>query len=392
MFHKQTDLLWRMRNLFTIDEEFFENIFFGFLPESNREVSVGQLNDGIDNFVNFLVYRLMVNSEDFLYADKRLYMYTMFELFRHPFEMITFFQNDCNYMAGVFNIKFAERRLYLLDSLDNLALKSLNVFKEKESLEEVAKHKETDADLHERRNQKLTPGEEGFGLTHENPHVPQETEVIHQQKTYHDEFGEVQEVPAEGVANFRMINQCIKGSAFKSQSLEKLYCFHLCRDTPADDYILSDPKFNRLLQRVFFDNSQTHAEKFISLKATYFTEQSIYDDQIYPEFMEIFEKAKDDFETKYSELRHKFFEDSFNSVRRNLYYLWRKVVLYFMSKTVFKAGVSSNTLFKNIVNFDKFAHDLWLNKDDNEYFKLEEFNDMFRTSFNENLEKFSRFT
>lgn len=216
--------------------------------------------------------------------------------------------------------------------------------------------------------------------------------MIHQQKTYHDEFGEVHEEPAEGVTNFRMINQCIKGAAFKSQSLEKLYCFHLCRDTPADDYILTDPKFNRLLQRIFFDNSREHAEKFISLKATYFTEQSIYDDQIYPEFMETFDKAKDDFETKYSELRHRFFEDAFNSLRRNLYYLWRKVVLYFMSKTVFKAGISTNTLFKNIANFDNFARDLWLNKDDTEYFKLEEFTDVFRTSFNENLEKFSRFT
>jgi hypothetical protein len=216
--------------------------------------------------------------------------------------------------------------------------------------------------------------------------------VIHQSKTYHDEFGNVKVVPAEGVTNFRMINQCIKGSAFKSQSLEKLYCFHLCRDTPADEYILIDAKYNRLLQKIFFDNTSHHAEKFISLKATYFTEQSIYDDQIYPEFMEVLEKAKDDFEKNYSELRHKFFEDSFNSLRRNLYYLWRKVVLYFMSKSVFKSGVSPTTLFRNIENFQSFANDLWLNKDDTEYFKLEEFNDVFRTSFNQNLEKFSRFT
>ena len=225
-----------------------------------------------------------------------------------------------------------------------------------------------------------------------NPHVPNDPEVIHQSKTYHDEFGEVHAPPAEGVTNFRMINQCIKGSAFKSQSLEKLYCFHICRDTPADEYLLIDAKYNRLLQKIFFDNTTHHAEKFISLKATYFTEQSIYDDQIYPEFMHVFEKAKDDFEKEYALLRHKFFEDSFNSMRRNLYYLWRKVVIYFMSKTVFKAGVSSTTLYKNIMNFHGFANDLWINKDDTEYFKLEEFNDVFRTSFNENLEKFSRFT
>lgn len=152
MFHKQTDLLWRVRNLFAIDDEFFENIFYQYLPENNREITMDQLNSGIENFVNFLVYRLLVNSEDYLYSDKKLFMYTMFEMFRHPFEMITYFENDCKYMAGVFNIKYSERRLYLLDSLDNLALKSLNVFKEKESLEEVAKQKETDADLHERKS------------------------------------------------------------------------------------------------------------------------------------------------------------------------------------------------------------------------------------------------
>lgn len=239
---------------------------------------------------------------------------------------------------------------------------------------------------------KLISDDESLGLTDFNPHVPNETPVIHQSKTYHDEFGDVVQEPAEGVTNFRMINQCIKGSAFKSQSLEKLFCFHLCRDTPADEYLLTDAKFNRLLQKIFFDNTTTHAEKFISLKATYFTEQSIYDDQIYPEFTKILEKAKDEFETKYAELRHKFFEDSYNALRSNLYYLWRKVVLYFMSKTVFKAGISSQTLYKNIADFNAFSKDLWLNKDDSEYFKLEEFNDVFRTTFNENLEKFSRFT
>lgn len=222
--------------------------------------------------------------------------------------------------------------------------------------------------------------------------MPSEPEVVHQEKPHSDEFGEVVDEPAQGVTNFRMINQCIKGSAFKSQSLEKLYCFHVCRDTPADEYILMDAKFNRLLQGLFFENSKEHEEKFIGLKATYFTEQSIYDDKIYPEFMDTFEKAKDAFEAAYAQLRHRFFEDSFNALRRNLYYLWRKVALYFMSKTVFKAGVSPTTLYKNIANFNAFARDLWLNKDDSEYFKLEEFADVFRTSFNQNLEKFSRFT
>ena len=234
--------------------------------------------------------------------------------------------------------------------------------------------------------------DESLGLTDENPHVPSDPPLNYQSRSNIDEFGDVIHKPAEGVTNFRMINQCIKGSAFKSQSLEKLFCFHVCRDTPADEYLLTDAKFNRLLQKIFFDNTTNHAEHFISLKATYFTEQSIYDDQIYPEFTKILEKAKDDFETEYAKLRHRFFEDSFNSMRSNLYYLWRKVVLYFMSKTVFKAGISTQTLFKNIADFSSFSKDLWLNKDDTEYFKLEEFNDVFRTTFNENLEKFSRFT
>lgn len=151
MFHKQTDLLWRVRHLFALDDEFFENIFFDYLPEANREDTLSKLTEGIDFFVNFLVYRLLANSEDYLYSDKKLFMYTMFEMFRHPFEMITFFQNDCEYIASVFNIKYSERRLYLLDSLDNLALNSLNVFKEKESLEKVAEAKGTEAHLLERK-------------------------------------------------------------------------------------------------------------------------------------------------------------------------------------------------------------------------------------------------
>lgn len=234
--------------------------------------------------------------------------------------------------------------------------------------------------------------DEGLGLPDHNPHLPHEPEKIDHAKTYHDEFGNVVAEPAVGVTNFRMINQCIKGSAFKSQSLEKLFCFHICRDTPADEYILMDPKFNRLLHKIFFDNTNRHAEKFVPLKATYFTEQSVYDDEIYPEFTQILEAAKDDFEEAYSKLRHRFFEDAFNSLRKNLYYLWRKVVLYFMGQTVFKSGVGAQTLFKNIADFNSFSRDMWLNKDDSDYFKLEEFNDVFRTSFNENLEKFSRFT
>ena len=174
--------------------------------------------------------------------------------------------------------------------------------------------------------------------------------------------------------------------------MEKLYCFYLMRDTPADDYIITDPKYNRRLQKLIYDNSRKHAEHFVELKATYFTEQSTYDDKIYPEFTQVLEKAKDDFEAEYAKVRHSFFEDSFNAVRKNLYYLWRKVALYFMSKTVFKAGINSATLFKNIKNFDSFSRDLWLNKDDSDYFKFEEFNDVFRTTFNKNLHDFTKFT
>lgn len=133
-------------------------------------------------------------------------------------------------------------------------------------------------------------------------------------------------------------------------------------------------------------------EHFVELKATYFTEQSVYDNKIYPQFIKSLKKAKDDFEGAYAKLRHSYFEDSFNMIRTNLYYLWRKVVIFFLSKTVFKAGISYATFYKNIQNFDSFARDVWINKDDTEYFKLEEFNDVFRTSFNENLHNFTKFS
>ena len=148
MYHKQTDLLWRARNLFAIDDIFFENIFYNYLPESNRDLLITELNKGIENFINFMVYRLIDNSEDYLYSDKKLFFYTLFEMFQQPFELIEYFLNDCDYLMGVFNIKYSERRLYLLDSLDNLALKSLNIFKEKETVEKVHEQKGIDADLH----------------------------------------------------------------------------------------------------------------------------------------------------------------------------------------------------------------------------------------------------
>ena len=144
MYHKQTDLLWRVRNLFSIESEFFDNIFYNYLPQDNREFVTKQLTEGVDNFINFLVYRLMVNSEDYLYSDRKLFLFTLFEMFEKPFELITYFLNDSEYMAGVFNIKYSERRLYLLDSLDSLALKSLNVFKEEETVKKVADMKGTD--------------------------------------------------------------------------------------------------------------------------------------------------------------------------------------------------------------------------------------------------------
>ena len=386
MFHKQTDLLWRTRNLFAPDDEFFENIFFDYVPESGREHLIPNFQEAIEHFINFMVYRLLVVTEDYLYADRKLYMFTLFKMFEKPFELITYFLNDTEYMASVFNIKYGERRLYLLDSLDNIALKSLNIFKEKESAEKIAEVKGTDVEFVKALI------EEGESPTDYNPHIPHQPDVGYHEKENHDEFNEYRVEVAKGVSNFRMINQCVKGSAFRSQSLEKLYCYHLVRDTPADDYIITDKKYNEKLLRIFFENSKKHASKFVNLKATYFTEESIYDEKLYPEFAKIMDSAKEDFETKYAELKHKFFEDSFNMVRSNLYYLWRRVAFFFLTKSVFTAGVSPVTLFKNINNFETFARDNWLNKDDTDYFKYEEFNDVFRTEFNANLEKFTRFT
>ena len=147
IYHKQADLLWRARNLFSLEPDFWENIFYNYLPEDNRDDVIEELKEGIQNLIHFMVYRLMTNSEDYLYSDRRLFMFTLYEMFQRPFELTTYFLNDCEYMAGVFNIKYSERRLYLLDSLDNLALKSLNIFKEKESLEKVAEKKGTDEHL-----------------------------------------------------------------------------------------------------------------------------------------------------------------------------------------------------------------------------------------------------
>lgn len=66
-------------------------------------------------------------------ADQKLYNYTLFSFFEKPFEVYQYFFNDMEYVANEFQDKYRSRKLYLLDNFDNLAQKSLSIFKSDET-------------------------------------------------------------------------------------------------------------------------------------------------------------------------------------------------------------------------------------------------------------------
>ncbi len=79
--------------------------------------------------MDLFLFKILEKTKRYLAADDKLYMYTLYELFSKPFEIIQFFLNELSYMVNMFKLKFRSRQLYLLDNLDNLALKNLSVFK-----------------------------------------------------------------------------------------------------------------------------------------------------------------------------------------------------------------------------------------------------------------------
>lgn len=65
----------------------------------------------------------------------------------------------------------------------------------------------------------------------EDPYTPKQTEDAHM--------------------NFKMINACVKFSAFRSQSLEKLYCYYVTLNIPSSDFIVHSERYNERLGRIF---------------------------------------------------------------------------------------------------------------------------------------------
>lgn len=86
------------------------------------------------------------------------------------------------------------------------------------------------------------------------------------------------EEKSEALMNYKLINNCVKFSSFKSQSLEKLYCHYVTYNIEESDFILKNKKFNQLLGQIFWKNSQKYMEAFINLQPSYITEESEYND------------------------------------------------------------------------------------------------------------------
>ena len=130
MYQDNIALLYNMRNIFLFTEGFYEKIIAKFLPEDYSMFTEEAFDKAVNEFIDLIIFKIMQKTRDFLATDPKLFMLTFFEMFeKQPFEFIQFFLNDISYLSKDFEARFKRRRLYLIDNLDNLAMKSLSVFK-----------------------------------------------------------------------------------------------------------------------------------------------------------------------------------------------------------------------------------------------------------------------
>ena len=112
---------------------------------------------------------------------------------------------------------------------------------------------------------------------------------------------------------------------------------------------------------------------FTELKSSYFTHETEYNAEIYPKFRVQLNVAAVHFKTQYAKLIEKFYDDHFIAIKQNFRYHWRRILTFFLSKNVFKYGVSPQSLYTNLINFIDFSEMIWTSKEENNYFELEEF-------------------
>lgn len=389
IFHSNVSVLYRIRHLFELPEATIDTLFGRFLPKTATFLNAKRVAGLCDKFVDFAVYKVLEKTLDNLYENPRLFVFTMYEMFEQPFEVFTDFNNDMEFIANTFNLKFRSRRLYLLDSLDNLALKSLNVFKNDETQEKflqkaLAKAKEKDSGLFAevQVDGALDVGEHDLAVV--TPEVIQ----LYEDVDYVDRDVKENE---EGEVNYKLINNCVKNSRFKSQSLEKIYCYTITKEVREDRHLVETPVYNERLGRIFAENSEKFEAEFIDLEASYFTEESIYNENVFPKFRDSLEKASEELRRSVRALRKQFYDDHFRMVKQNFAYVWGRLVNFFWTESIAQNEVSQDMFQTNILNFADFVDELWLKRIESEFFKLDAFYSKFQLRYAKNKEKFGRY-
>jgi len=374
IFHDNISVLYKMKNLFPFEPEYFVQLMkTEFIPQDSYEINEKSLDKATTDFINFIVQKFIDLSAKFLYSNHKLYIYTFYQMLTDPFEIFVYLLNDIALLEQSFLVKHGERQLYLLDNLDNMALKSLNIFKSQKTnaiinkMAKIEKRKETNGD------------------TEKNLFTLESLETYMAE----DQYAVKEDGPTE--INFRLINVCVKSSAFASQSFEKMFCYELTAGIRDLGYLIENERYNFRLQEIFRNISEEHEKKFIKLKPSYFTDETSYNIKIYPKFLISIHGSTEAFMKELKKLKIEFVEDHLNSIRQNFFYHWRKVLSYFLSKAVFRPGISPASLLKGLLNYFQFTNDNWIERKEVEYFKLGEFYQRFVTNYHANLQKFTQF-
>lgn len=378
LYEKNISVLYSLKNIYLIDSDFYENILLEFLPAESSLVNKDVFRDANDKFLNLIIFKFLEKTKEFLIKDNKLFLFTIYQMFEQPYEVIQLFLNDISYINQMFRLKYRERRLYLLDNLDNLALKSLSIFKAEKTHDMLKK-------LAVEANESLKETPEDTDLNQ-----GEIDDYKNLQKFLHsDPYAPEEKVKAK--MNYRLINNCVKNSGFSSQSLEKMYCYFVTLDIEDSEFILKNEFYNNKLARVFRENSIEYMKNFVRLKPSYFTEESEYDEEIYPKFKVALNKAALKFKRAYNKLIEKYYDDHFYGLKKNFMYYWRSVINNFLSTSIFQQGIQPESLYTNIINYFDFVNDNWNNKLTVDFFQLNEFTEKFVTKYHDNLNKFTKF-
>ena len=128
---------------------------------------------------------------------------------------------------------------------------------------------------------------------------------------------------------------------------------------------------------------------FIDLQPSYFTEESEFQEEIYPKFRVEVNRAAVHFKHSYAKLIEKYYDFHFQWLKNEFFYHWRRVTQNFLSQNVFSNTISPESLYTNLINFIEFSEENWKTKDTNNYFELTEFVQKFTQLYHSNIDSFN---